>query len=195
MALPNKALEVSSGRVHEMRTTPPKLERWLEDQGYCLRLMSNDDGMASLVAADECRPLRIEDLPDPTGVPEAEKQQVEALLKELLVDVRNALFEQKPEGTFERGDIRLFVQGLDVRQACWDRTLKEMREQESVETVYGQIEEMNETLAGHAQGGVVPGWVQPTSVAPAGAHASGGQRELSRNLSLQELMDQQPQGR
>ena len=195
MPLPPKTVEVDRAAAHNMRTIPPKFEEWLAAQGYCVRLMSNDDGMAALMASEECRPFRVEDLPDPAKVKEGAKEETGKLRAELLRDLLDSLFTQKEEGTFERGDVRIFVQGVEIRDASWQRQLEEMREQESIEAVYGQIDGMNEELTKHEQGGVVPGYVQPTNVANVSAHASGGRAELARNLSMQQLMDRAGQHR
>lgn len=193
--LPPKTVEVDRVASHNMRTIPPRFEAWLADEGYCVRLMSNDDGMAALMAAEECRPFRVEDLPDPKKVDDDQAEATGKLRDELRRDLLDSLFDQKEEGTFERGDVRIFVQGIAVRDASWERQLAEMREQESIEAVYGQIGDMNEQLEKHQQGGVVPGRVHAANVQPVAAHASGGRQELQRNLSMQQLMDRAGQDR
>ena len=190
MSLPAKSIQVDYRSYHLVRDTPQKLEGWLADNGYCLRLMSSLDGMATMVAPEQCAPLRRDALPED-----------KKLREELLRDIGRVGFDEKPEGTFERGDIRLFVQSITARNQMREIRAKERAVQESTETVYEQVEEWNSQIATDSKGGVAPGYVtadpsQVPSGMPAphvgavGDHARGGQEELARNLSLGEKLQQ-----
>ena len=160
------------------------------DNGYVIRVLSKDDGMASILSPEQCAPLLKENLPKDKKIREV-----------LLADMAARQFLEKPDGTFERGDVRLYVQSRSARDQMRKIRGEEARRQESVEAVYEQVSDMNTQLAGEAKGGVVPGFVtadpahvppnipQP-DVAPVGAHASGGADEVARSQSLMERIEQ-----
>lgn len=187
MALPPKTLEVDFRQSHQIRDLPKKLERWADDQGYVIRLLSRMDGMASILGPEQCNPLREADLPD-------------EVREEVVGDITTSMFEKKDDGTFERGDCRLYIQSKNARDHMREIRAAERAHQESTEAIYEQVGDMNTELAAQSQGGVTPGFVtaDPSkahpnlpapNAAPVGAHASGGQRELKRSQSLMERLE------
>ena len=190
MPLPSKTVEMTYRASHLVRTLPAKLEMWMNENGYVIRLLSKDDGMASILSPEQCNPLHHDDLPK------------DAKLRKLLLgDIRGAQFVEKPDGTFERGDVRLYVQTLAARDHMREIRKLDREKQESVEAVYEQVDDMNQQLAGESKGGVVPGFVTADpnkvpanipspAVAPVGAHASGGSKEVARSMSLMERIEQ-----
>ena len=190
MSLPDKTVEMTYRQAHLVRDLPAKLEQWLNDDGYVLRVLSSDDGMSSILSPEQCYPLHEDHL-----------SKEPKMKKLLLQDLRSRQFVKREDGTFQRGDVQLYVQARTARDRMREIRATERAQAESVEAVYEQVNDMNQTIAGESKGGVVPGYVTadpskvpssipPPEVAPVGAHASGGSNEVARSMSLMERIEE-----
>jgi hypothetical protein len=176
MALPRKKTRIDFQQAHVRRSLPAKLEEYLEANGYVLRSMSAMAQWAVAAQAELIYPLTAADLKESCGA-EADR---------LIRDCLDANFTLMEDGTFQRGDVRLYVQTVGARDAVREARLTERKERASEEHVYDKIDEMNQALQEEARGlaRVEPGLHGGGSVPSLRDHASGGVAELNRTRNM-----------
>lgn len=176
MALPRKKTKIDFQHAHIRRSLPPHLEEYLEANGYCLRSMSAMSQWAVAAQAELIYPLTKQDLEESCG----------SDAKKLVRDCLDANFTLMEDGTFQRGDVRLYVQTIEARDAVREARFLERMERESEEHVYDKIEEMNSTLNAEAKGlaRVEPGLHGGGQIPGISDHASGGVDELNRTRKM-----------
>jgi len=180
MALPKKNTKIDFRHAHERRSLPPLTEQYLNDNGYVLRPMSAASQWAVAAQAEHIYQLRKGDLEE-----SAPKEAAE-----LVRDIEMANYLLQPDGTFQRGDVRLYVQTIQARDAVREARLMERASRLSEEHVHDKIDEMNQQLNEEARGlaKVAPGLHGSGHIPEVGDHASGGIAELNRTRDLAEAM-------
>lgn len=180
MALPKKNTKIDFRHAHERRSLPALLEQYLTDNDYVLRAMSAASQWAVAAQAELIYPLRKEDLEE--SAPEE--------AKELCHDIAMSNYSLQPDGTFQRGDVRLYVQSRAARDAVREARLMERTMRLSEEHVHDKIDEMNKQLNEEARGmaKVAPGLHGSGHIPEVSDHASGGVAELNRTRDLAEAM-------
>lgn len=176
MALPRKRTKIDFQHAHVRRSLPAHLEEYLEANGYVLRSMSAMAQWAVAAQAELIYPLTKQDLEESCG------EDAEKLVRDCLV----ANFTLMEDGTFQRGDVRLYVQTREARDAVREARFLERMERESEEHVFDKIDEMNQTLNAEAKGlaRVEPGLHGGGQIPNISDHASGGVEELNRTRKM-----------
>jgi hypothetical protein len=180
MALPRKRTKIDFQHAHIRRSLPAKLEEYLEADGYVVRSMSAMAQWAVAAQAELIYPLTAQDLKESCG------KEADGLIRDCL----DANFTLMEDGTFQRGDVRLYVQTREARDAVRAARFEERLERASEEHVYDKIDEMNQTLNAEARGmaRVEPGLHGGGHVPNISDHASGGVEELNRTRKMASVL-------
>lgn len=160
---------------HLQKSLPDKLEGWLEERGFVIRIMSSNGSWASQMSAEGCYPLTERTFAD------ADSERAD----EIRADLAANFFIEQPDGTWHRSDQQLYVQSKEERDAWREFRKAEQEAAGSTAAIYEQAQEWNRELGG--LGGVDP--EHPKSkVEPTKAHILTPAETPSK---LQRILEQQ----